>query len=149
MNARQARAGRRALDSRLRHLGPADRYLPPPRGWVRAIREALGMSHADLAARMGVTAASVNDIERSERDRRTKLVTLARAAEAMDCDLVYAFLPRHGLNETVEQAARAKLASHLAAVARTMELEDQASPVHRDVIEEELRALIESGKVWK
>jgi len=107
------------------------------------------MSHADLAARMGVTAASVNDIERSERDRRTKLVTLARAAEAMDCDLVYAFLPRHGLNETVEQAARAKLASHLAAVARTMELEDQASPVHRDVIEEELRALIESGKVWK
>jgi predicted DNA-binding mobile mystery protein A len=149
MKSRQAAVARRALDNRLSQLEPAERFRPPALGWVRAIREALGMSRADLAARMGISAASVSDIERSEGDRRTKLDTLARAADAMDCDLVYAFIPRRGLNGTVERAARAKLAPHLAAVARTMELEAQASPVDRDSIDEEVRHLIESGQVWR
>jgi predicted DNA-binding mobile mystery protein A len=149
VNSNQARTARRTLDRRLRLLAPAERFQPPAKGWVRAIRESLGMSHADLGVRLGVTAASVSDMERSELERRVQLSTLARAADAMDCDLVYAFIPRHGLEETVQRAARAKLAIHVAAVSRSMELEDQAAPVDQEIVDDEIRRLIASGKVWK
>src|SRR5215217_7999866 len=90
----QARA-RSALDRRLadwRRL-PA-REARPHGGWVRAIRDALGMSAADLAERMGVTQSTVARLESSERDGRIQLDTLQRAADALDCDLVYALVPR-------------------------------------------------------
>ena len=148
MNVRQARHARQALDARLQQLSRADQYTPPAQGWVRAVREALGMSRAELGARMGVTPASVSDIEKSEADRRVKLITLARAAQALECDLVYALIPRAGLTETVERAARARLAPQVAAVTRTMELEDQAAPVRQEIAEEEIQKVINSGRVW-
>ncbi len=148
MDARQARYARQSLDTRLQQLSQVEQYTPPGRGWVRAIREALGMSRAELGARMGVKPATISDLERSEADRRIKLATLARAAEALDCDLVYALIPRTGLKETAERAARAKLAPHVAAVTRTMELEDQAVSVRPEIAEEEIRKVIDSGRVW-
>ncbi|MEO7262041.1 MAG: mobile mystery protein A [Jatrophihabitantaceae bacterium] len=149
MSARTNRLARRSLDQRLRTFGPAEQFLPPPKGWIKAMRDALGMSQADLAARLGIAAASVADLERTEASRKIKLETLARAADAMECDVVYAFIPRIGLERTVEQAARAKLGPHLAAVERTMQLEDQASTLDHESVEEEVRRLIESGQVWK
>lgn len=107
------------------------------------------MSQADLAARLGVAAASVSDLERTEASRKIKLETLARVAAAMECDVVYAFIPRVSLESTVEQAAKAKLKPHLAAVERTMQLEDQASALERESVEDEVRRLIDSGQVWK
>jgi predicted DNA-binding mobile mystery protein A len=106
------------------------------------------MSRAELGVRLGVTPATINDIERSEADRRVKLATLIRAADALDCDLVYALIPRQGLENTVDRAARVKLAPHLVAVARTMELEDQAAPIAPETADDEVRKLIDSGRVW-
>jgi predicted DNA-binding mobile mystery protein A len=148
MNARQARYARRALDTRLLQLGPVQHYATPTQGWLRAIREALGMSRADLGTRMGVRPASVNDIEKSEAAGRIKLETLVRAADALGCDLVYALIPRTGLEETVNQAARAKIAPHVVAVARTMELEDQAAPLRQEIAEKEAQKVIDAGRVW-
>lgn len=149
MNARTSKLARRALDQRLRTLGPAEQFTPPPKGWIKATREALGMSQADLAARLGIAAASVTDLERTEASRKIKVETLTRVATAMECDLVYTFIPRTSLEHTVEQAAKAKLSPHLAAVERTMQLEDQASTLERSLLEEEVRRLIDSGQVWK
>src|SRR5674476_245015 len=56
MNSTQSRAARRALDRRLSHLPPAAAFTPPARGWIRAVRNALGMSAADLAARLQVVS---------------------------------------------------------------------------------------------
>jgi predicted DNA-binding mobile mystery protein A len=148
MDARQAGYARQALDARLQHLNRSEQYTPPARGWVRAIREALGMSRAELGARMGIKPASVSDLETSEADRRIKLATLARAADAMDCDLVYALIPRTALKETVERAARAKITPHLVAVTRTMELEDQAASPGQEIVAEEIQKVIDAGQVW-
>ena len=88
---------RRRLDERLAGF-PSPLELTPPRaGWVRAVREALGMSLADLAGRMGVTPQTVHGLERSEQQGKAQLDSLRRAAVAMDCTLVYAFAVPHGV----------------------------------------------------
>src|SRR6204780_1240210 len=99
----------------------------PPRGWVRAIREALGMSAAALAARLGTTAGAVIRLEQSEARDRIRLETLRRAADALGCDLIYVLVPRRPLTEVVEDRAREIAHEHLAAVEQTMLLEDQAT----------------------
>jgi predicted DNA-binding mobile mystery protein A len=53
------------------------------------------------------------------------LNTLKRAAEAMDCTLVYALVPRTSLENTVRNRARQIAATALARVSHTMKLEDQ------------------------
>ncbi|HEY8883188.1 MAG TPA: helix-turn-helix domain-containing protein, partial [Dermatophilaceae bacterium] len=112
-------------------------------------RNALGMSAADLAARLQVTAASVSDIERSEHDHRIRLDTLERAAQAMGCELVYALIPRESLTEIVEQQARGRVGQQVHAVSRAMDLEAQGTQLDDEVVREEMKRLIDSGRLWK
>lgn len=117
---------RNALDSRLEALRPVDRFHPPPKGWIRAIRDALGMSGAQLARRLGVTPQSVVDMEKSENAAKIRLETLQRAADAMNCTLVYALVPRNGLQIAVEERVREIAREHLSRVSHSMAIEDQA-----------------------
>lgn len=149
MKANQSRSARRALDRRFAALPSAVEFVPPPLGWIRAIREALGMSAADLAARLGIATASVNDIERSEKAGRIRLDTLERAAAALGCDLVYALVPRVSLDEMVNHQARAKVEVHVQAVSRAMDLEAQSTELDAETVEDEMRRLIDSGRLWK
>ena len=130
---------RRQLDRRfepVRHLGGLGR---PNKGWIRAIRGALGMSGTELAARMGVSQQVVSEIERSERLATAKLNTLARAANAMECELVYALVPRTTLEETVRAQAQRKAERHLAQVVHHGRLESQeVSPAEYAAQVEEL-----------
>src|SRR5215212_1792829 len=74
------------------------RRLPLPRlGWIREIRSALGMSAAQLAHRLGVGQSTVAKLEKSEAEATISLQSLRKVAEAMDCTLVYAFVPRNTL----------------------------------------------------
>ena len=143
-----AQRARLSLDARLRSLGPAGRYAVPPRGWIRAIRDSFGMSGEDLGRRMGVSGPAVFALERSEQRGTVRLETLRRAAEALDCTLVYAFIPKHGLEETLEREARRVAGQQLAQVAGTMALEDQAVRVDDSMVEAQARRLIESGRLW-
>lgn len=76
----------------------------PSRGWVRAMRDALGMSAAQLASRLGVSRAAVYQLEKREASRAISLKQLDKAADALDCDVFYAVVPR----STVEQSIRAQ-----------------------------------------
>ena len=129
--ARLAAQSRARLDERLVQFGPADRYRPPARGWIKAIRESLGMSAAQLAKRMGVRQPSIVDLERSEEKGSIELATLRRAAEALDCSLVYALIPNKPLETTIRDRARALLRRRRRSVEHTMLLEDQhvADPI--------------------
>lgn len=108
---------------RLRSLGEEPN---PHKGWIRAIRDALGMSGRELAVRMGVTQSTIPDIERSEQRGTIRLETLRRAADALDCDLVYFLRPRAGLDELVASQARRKAIHHLNWAAHHSRLEDQS-----------------------
>ncbi len=114
------------LDATLARFAPL-RDMPPPRkGWIRAIRDALGMSGRQLGERMGVSKMWAGDIERLEVTGATTLKTLRRAAEAMECDLVYALVPKNSLKETLLKQARRKVGRNMARASHTMALEDQA-----------------------
>ena len=65
----------------------------PEQGWARAIREALGMTKAQLARRMGVSVSTVAELERSEVRETITLASLHRVAKGLDCRVVYAIVP--------------------------------------------------------
>lgn len=144
----KARQAREALDQRLESLRPAARYAVPHRGWIRAIRDALGMPAVDLARRMGVTGATVRALEKNEVSGGIRVSSLRRAAEAMDCTLVYAFLPNQGLENTVRERAASVLAAQDSRIRQTMLLEDQAGDVLPSAREAQLQAIIDSGDLW-
>ena len=98
----------------------------PRGGWVRAIREGLGMSAAQLAARLGVIRQSVEAYERSEARGKITLESLNKVAEAMNCRLVYALVPAQPLEKMQRDRARKMADALLNPVAYTMRLEDQA-----------------------
>ena len=99
--------------------------VAPRSGWIRAIRDALGMSTSELARRMGLSKARIGQIERGERERTITLATLERAAEALGCRVDYVLVPLEPLDDLVWAQARAKARAEIAAVDHTMELEDQ------------------------
>jgi len=114
------------LDASLAQFAPLRDLQPPRKGWVRAIRDALGMSGRQLGQRMGVSKMWAGDIERLEVTGATTLKTLRRAAEAMDCVLVYALVPKTTLKATLLTQAKKKVGRNMARAAHTMALEDQA-----------------------
>jgi predicted DNA-binding mobile mystery protein A len=120
-------AARRRLDSRFSASSPDQLAALPRLGWVRAVRDALGMSTRQLATRMGVAQPTVVQLEQSEANGTIQLATLRRAADALNCDLVYALVPRNGsLEATVQTQARRRARAVVQAVDRSMALEDQA-----------------------
>lgn len=124
MGSDQATA-RRQLDKRLTPLRKAEGWVRPSRGWIKAIREALGMTTAQLAGRIGVSQPRAVAIEQAERTGALTLDSLERAARALDCELVYALVPRRPLEEMVQERARLIAQGRLARARHTMTLEDQ------------------------
>jgi predicted DNA-binding mobile mystery protein A len=147
---KMTKLARQALDERLagwRSFTPS-----PVRGWIRAIRESLGMSAADLAARLGTTRQAVAQLERSEADGSIRLESLRRAAEALDCTLVYALVPSDSLEEIVDRRAHDVALQEAERVRHTMLLEDQLvdesldKERHVDELAEELK---NSRRLWR
>ena len=120
----------------------------PPRGWVRAIREALGMSAATLAERLGTTAGAVTRLEQSEAADRIRLDTLRCAADALGCDLVYLLVPRRPLTAVVRDRARELAHYQIAATEQTMRLEDQATGKTSELEDRLTEQLLERGRLW-
>src|SRR5579863_3004016 len=123
--ARLAAQSRSQLDERFRELGPAKRYAPPVRGWIKALREALGMSTAQLAKRLKIRQPSLVALEQSEAKGSIELATLRRVAAALDCTLVYALVPNKPLEKMVRDRARLFTRNRRRHVEHTMILEDQ------------------------
>lgn len=111
----------------------------PPSGWLRTIREAIGMSTADLAARLHVLPQTVAALERGEVADTASLGTLRKAAAALDCDLVYALVPRRPLDQMVRDRARQVAEQRIEPVAHSMALESQA--VNRDEVDRQIEDL--------
>jgi predicted DNA-binding mobile mystery protein A len=123
--ARLAAQSRLRLDERFKELGPTTRYKPPTRGWIKAIREALGMTTEQLAKRLRVKQPSIVALEQSEAKGTVELATLRRVAEALDCALVYALVPNKPLEAAVRDRARAFVRRRRGPIEHSMLLEDQ------------------------
>jgi predicted DNA-binding mobile mystery protein A len=142
------RTARRRLDRRLVGLDLGQR---PPRGWVRAIREALGMTTAELGQRMGLTQSRVSQIERSEELGSIRLDTLERAAQALNCQVHYVFVPNEPLEEMVQRQARLRAQAEVDAVTHTMALEDQVPEpdVLDSLVTEMAERFVDERHLWE
>jgi predicted DNA-binding mobile mystery protein A len=141
---------RRQLDKRLqalRNIGPR-----PTRGWIKAIREALGMSTRQFAKRLTVSQPSAINLERNEAAGVITLENLERAARALDCQLVYALVPRKSLEAIAGERAEQVARSHLRSTAHTMALEAQSVDAddESEQVEQLARRLLEQqrSKLW-
>jgi predicted DNA-binding mobile mystery protein A len=139
MRAQGRASARKYLDKRLNPLTNAEAFARPPRGWVKAIREALGMTTAQLAKRLGISQPSAVGLEKAEAAKVITLETLERAARALDCTLVYALVPRKPLETIVRERAREKARERLRTISHSMSLEDQR--VHEEDEHEQLERL--------
>jgi predicted DNA-binding mobile mystery protein A len=140
--------GRELLDSHFNEWQQLRGLSRPPRGWIRAVREALGMSGAALAARLGTTAGAVTRLEQSEAADRIRLDTLRRAADALGCDLVYLLVPRRPLTAVVRERARELAHRQVVAIEQTMRLEDQATRATSEMEDQLTEQLLERGGLW-
>ena len=132
----------RQLDATLSRWRAADLPSRPPSGWLKVIREALGMTATYQAKKLGVTTSTVTRLETSEADDTISLGTLRRAAEALGCELQYALVPKKTLADTLEARATALARQQMAAISHSMTLEAQSTS--RETIDAQTRALAES-----
>lgn len=111
------------LDDHLSRVNVCDR---PSGGWIRAVRTSIGMSVRQMAERMGITQQSAAHLEKNEADDVIKLKSLRKAAEALDCSLVYALVPKEGgLRDIVRKQALRKAHDIVDPVDHSMMLEAQ------------------------
>lgn len=117
---------RAQLEKTLTMLRPLLDTPIPLKGWIRAIRNALGMSGRQLADRLGVTKQSASLIESREIAGTATIKTLRNTAEALDCIFIYGFIPKISLEETVRDQAKKVASARLARASHTMSLENQS-----------------------
>ncbi len=125
MNAKQLKLAPQQQDETLKRFKPIAELAPPPKGWVRAIRDALGMTGTQLAVRLNTNKQRISRIEQDEKLGKVTINTLRNVAEAMDCIFVYGFVPRDSLEQTVRNRAQSVAKKRMARSDQTMRLEKQ------------------------
>ena len=115
------------LDDALEPFRQAAATPRPANGWIKVIREAIGMTKAQLAQRVHLSPSTVNTLERSEARGAITLESLEKLARGMDCRLVYAIVPNgeRTLEQLVRERAELVARRQLSRVSHTMRLEEQ------------------------
>jgi predicted DNA-binding mobile mystery protein A len=120
---------REGLDKRLPQLQKAkESAVRPTRGWLRAVREAIGAKQDAVAKRMGVKRQSYARLEATEAQGAISLNSLQKAADAMDCEVIYYLVPKPAVAANYIELAKRHdpTFKHLKAAEHSMALEDQA-----------------------
>ncbi len=125
MKSRNTASIRRQIDRRFEGRSLASALARPRNGWIRSIRQALGMPLVDLAKQLHVTEGAIRQNESAELDETITMKHLRRAAEGMGCELVYAIIPKTSLESLYEERVRKRAVSDAERIARTMEFERQ------------------------
>jgi predicted DNA-binding mobile mystery protein A len=120
---------RKQLDQKLAVLRQSSLREVPRGGWTKTIRTALGMNSEALGKRIGVTQSAVSQLEASEETESISLASLRKLAQGLECELVYALVPKASLDEIMREQAHRRAKSIVQSVSSSMELEDQVLPV--------------------
>ena len=141
----------RQLDETFRDLQPLRLGSAPEEGWVRTVREALGMTIRQLAARAGLSKTAVASIEKNEVSRSARLESIDRLAAALECEVLYAVVPRTSLDQILKRRARYVAEKLVTRVSDSMYLEMQGTPkAEQERLINELAADLrrELGRLW-
>jgi len=132
------------LDSQLKHWQKANKLAPRPKnGWVRTIRKVLGMTIIQLANRLDLNPSRIVKIESAEVHGNVTLKTLQETADAFDCELVYALVPKKSLKSLLLEKASNTIKRRVERVSHSMALENQSvSNKYQDEEMENLKRII-------
>lgn len=126
MNQEYAKLKLKQTEELVKPFRPLVGAQAPRSGWVRAIREALGMSAQQLGTRVRVRRQTIENLERSEANGKITLDSLNRAAKALGCRVVYALVPEKPLEQMQRDRAREIAESVVRPVSHSMKLEAQS-----------------------
>ena len=100
----------------------------PPTGWIKAIRNAIGMSMQQLGNTLSVSKQGILDIEKREKEGSITIRSLKEIARVLDMQLVYGFVPNDGsLDALIEKRAKELATKIVLRTSNTMKLEDQGN----------------------
>ncbi len=135
---------REQLETTLDNLSCMRRIPRPAKGWLRAVREALGMSGKQFAQRLSVSPPRVTALEKDELSGSVSLKTMRQAAKSLDCVFVYGVIPCESLTDIVRKRARSLAEKRLARVSHSMLLEEQqlTDSEQKRVLDAEVEELI-------
>ena len=124
MNYWDKKLTREQLDEKFKKI-KSSTILSVENGWIKLIREALGMSAKQLGQKVGIDQSRISRLENAEIEGDLKLSSLKKIAEGLNMRFVYFFVPEEGLEKMVYDQARAIAQNRLNKVTQTMRLEDQ------------------------
>ena len=125
MKHRELKRVREQLDETLQVFVKTASTARPIRGWIRAIRDALGMNMRQLAYRLGCSQSRIVKIEQDELSGALTIKTLEKIADQLDCVFVYGFAPRSTLENTVRKQAACIAQERMNKISHHMYLEAQ------------------------
>ncbi len=115
---------RQQLDGKLEKFKSLPSFYPET-GWIKMIREALGMSTKQLGKKVGIDQSRISRLENAEIESDLKLSSLKKIAEGLNMRLVYAIVPEGSLEQMMIEQARKIALKRMAKVNQTMRLEEQ------------------------
>ena len=143
---------REQLEGNLWKFAPLRNMSPPAKGWIRAIKDALGMNGRQLADRLGEHRSRTKQIEQQELTGSVTIKTMRKTAEALDCFFVYGLIPKTSLEETIRARAKQVATKRLAQANQTMALEAQSlsTKENKKVLSEMIDELIDAvpSNLW-
>jgi predicted DNA-binding mobile mystery protein A len=151
-NNKLSKPKRRILDQKLSQYSKINFNLPK-NGWIKAVREALGMTTAQLGERMKVAASNITILENREITKTTSLETMERAAKAMGYKFIYALIPDTTLEEVVQIQARKSARALIQEIHHHMKLEKQR--VNAEIEKEQIQDLADEiltkmdSRLWR
>jgi predicted DNA-binding mobile mystery protein A len=120
------------LNEKMDQLNGMQHVIVPPIGWIKAIRNGIGMSMEQLGKKLFITKQGVMDIEKREKDGAITIKSMQEIAKAIDMQFVYGFVPDAGsLDQMIETRALAIASKIVERTSTTMKLEDQANSKER------------------
>lgn len=132
---------REQLEQMLKKYYKITEVQRPYKGWLRSIREALGMSGRQFADRLGVKPPRITALEKDELSGAVTLKKMQEAADALDCDFYYALIPRQTLSNAVRKQAESLAMKRMQRVSHTMLLESQQ--LHKSEQKRAIKAEVE------
>lgn len=120
------------LNEKMDQLTGLQHVIVPPIGWIRAIRNGIGMSMEQLGRKLSITKQGVMDIEKREMEGAITIKAMQEIAKAMDTQFVYGFVPNAGsLEQMIETRALEIAKTIVQRTSTTMKLEDQVNSKER------------------
>jgi predicted DNA-binding mobile mystery protein A len=137
------------IDRRIEALRSVKEKANVRGGWIKYMRQALGLTLQELATLVSLPASNISQAEKREVEGKISLELLRKLANAMDCDVVYSFVPKKDIRTFINDKAMEKARATLLNADLHMKLEDQKVTGPEDErIARLAKKFIEKGDIW-